>query len=320
MTAYFTKPSHFCIFLLVLWGLWGSLYAQDAAPQDAAPQDAAEPADAAAEPTQMTLLDDDWELKNGDRLVYQVLEEREEPLLLSINGNGDLLVPLVGNIPAAGKTSKELAYEVKAMLEKDFFHRATVVISQRQEDRNRGRVTVIGEVKRQGEQLIPVDSPLTLSQAILQGGGFTLYADRSSVSVVSAGEDEPRIEMDLGAMMESGDLSQDPILKAGDVIIVSREDQAGSQVYVLGAVESPGLYSILGSRFTLSQVILMADGFTRFARRNRVRHITTDANGEKIENEVDVGKILEGGDRSQDPVVKPGDMVIVDEKMISFTG
>jgi len=297
---------------LLLLGLFGSLQAQDSA--------APSPADASAEPTQMSLLDDDWELKNGDRLVYQVLEEREEPLLLAINGNGDLLVPLIGRIPAEGKTSKKLAYEVKDILEKDFFYRATVVISQRQEDRNSGRITVIGEVKRQGEQLIPVDSPLTLSEAILQGGGFTLYANRTNVSIVSEGQNEPRIELDLGAMMESGNLSQDPILQAGDVVIVAREDQANSQVYVLGAVESPGLYSILGSKFTLSQVILMADGFTRFARSNKVRHITTDENGEKLENEVDVGKILEGGDRSSDPVVKPGDMVIVDEKMISFTG
>lgn len=310
MIADATKLIRFVLPILV--ALSGQLFAQGATSAVAEAE--------AAEPSQMSLLDDDWELKNGDRLVYEVLEEREEPLLLSINGNGDLLVPLVGSIPAAGKTSKELAYEVKAMLEKEFFYRATVVISQREEDRNRGRVTVIGEVKRQGEQLIPVDSPLTLSQAILQGGGFTLYANRSNVSVVSAGQDEPRLEMDLGTMMESGDFSQDPMLKAGDVVIVAREDQANSQVYVLGAVESPGLYSILGSKFTLSQVILMADGFTRFARRNKVRHITTDANGEKVENEVDVGKILDGGDRSKDPVVKPGDMVIVDEKMISFTG
>ncbi|MGZ0656708.1 polysaccharide biosynthesis/export family protein [Coraliomargarita sp. W4R72] len=313
--------------LLLLLGLVGGLRAQDAdvtanvvtdaanVDADAANVDAAE-----VDPTQMSLLDDDWELKAGDRLVYQVLEEREDPLLLAINGNGDLLVPLIGTIPATGKTSKELAYEVKETLEKDFFYRATVVISQREEDRNRGRITVIGEVKRQGEQLIPVDSPLTLSEAILQGGGFTLYANRTNVSVVSEGEDESRIELDLGAMMERGDLSQDPILKAGDVVIVAREDQANSQVYVLGAVGKPGLYSILGSKFTLSQVILMADGFTRFAKSNKVRHITTDASGEKIENVVDVGKVLEGGDRSGDPIVKPGDMVIVDEKMISFTG
>ncbi len=273
-----------------------------------------------AEPSQMSLLDDDWKLQIGDRLIYQVLEEREEPVLLAVNGNGDLLLPLIGSFPAEGKTSKELAYEIKAELEKEFFYRATVVIRQREEDRNRGRVTVIGEVNRQGEQLIPVDSPLTLSQAILQCGGFTLYANRSKVSVVSEGQEDARLELDLGSMLERGDLSRDPILKAGDVVIVPRADQANSQVYVLGAVQSPGLYSILGSKFTLSQVILMADGFTRFAKKSKVRLITTDDAGERTEIEVDVGKILEGGDRGNDPVVKPGDMVIVEEKMISFTG
>ncbi len=273
------------------------------------------------EPTQMSLLDDDWELKAGDRVVYEVLEEREEePLLLVINGNGELLLPLIGLVEAQGKTSKALAYEVKSKLEDDFFYRATVVISQREEDRNRGRVSVIGEVKRQGEQLIPVDAPLTVTQAIMLGGGFTLEADRTKVSIVGDGQQEARVELDLAAMLESGDLTLDPVLRAGDVVIVPRADQSRNQVYVLGAVNAPGLYSIKGSNFTLSQVVLMAEGFTRFARKNKVRHVTTDENGEKIENEVDVGKILDGGDRDVDPVVKPGDMVIVDEKMISFTG
>ncbi|PXA05525.1 hypothetical protein DDZ13_01240 [Coraliomargarita sinensis] len=277
------------------------------------------PAD--TDPDYMSLLDDDWELKSGDRVVYEVLEEREdEPMLLVVNGNGDLRVPLIGRVEAQGKTSKQLAFEIKKELEKEFFHRATVVISQREEDRNRGRISVIGEVRRQGEQIIPVDSPLTLSQAIMQSGGFSAEADRSKVSVVGQGEQQARLEIDLGAMLESGDLSQDPILKPGDSVIVPRTDQSKNQVYVLGAVNAPGLYSIRGSNFTLSQVILMAKGFTRFARKNKVRLVSKDESGEKVEREIDVGKILEGGDRAKDPVIKPGDMVIVDEKMISFTG
>lgn len=272
-------------------------------------------------PDYMSLLDDDWELKSGDRVVYEVLEERkEEPLLLVVNGNGELLVPLIGRVEAEGKTSKTLAFEIKKELEKEFFHRATVVISQRAEDRNRGRVSVIGEVRRQGEQIIPVDAPLTLSQAIMQSGGFSGDADRAKVAVVGQGEEKARVEIDLGAMLESGDLSQDPILKAGDAVIVPRADQSQNQVYVLGAVNAPGLYSIRGSNFTLSQVILMAEGFTRFARKNKVRLISKDSSGEKTEREIDVGKILEGGDRAEDPAIKAGDMVIVDEKMISFTG
>lgn len=299
------------VFLFLILG-WGTpLLAEEAADASAASND----------PDYMTLLDDDWKLKAGDRVVYEVLEEREEePLLLVVNGSGELLVPLIGRIEAQGKTSKTLAYEIKEELEKEFFHRATVVISQREEDRNRGRVSVIGEVRRQGEQIIPVDSPLTVSQAIMQSGGFSSEADRTKVSVVGKGEEQARLEIDLGAMLESGDLSQDPVLRPGDAVIVPRADQSQSQVYVLGAVNAPGLYSIRGSNFTLSQVILMAEGFTRFARKNKVRLISKDSQGEKTEREVDVGQILDGGDRGEDPVIRPGDMVIVDEKMISFSG
>lgn len=273
------------------------------------------------DPTQMSLLDDDWELKVGDRIIYEVLEEQEEPALLTVNGNGELLLPLIGLVGAEGKTSKALAYEIKAALEVDFFHRATVVIAQREGDRNRGRITVIGEVKRPGEQLIPADSPLTLSQAILLSGGFSLYANRADVSLVRGDPgSQQATKVDVGAMHQSGDFSQDQILMPGDVILVSREDQLGKQVYVLGAVESPGLYPTLGNKITISQAILMADGFTRFAKKSKVRLITTNEKGEREESVVNVGKVLEGGDRSNDPEVKPGDMIIVDEKMISFTG
>ena len=307
----FVPQPRFFASLLLVFGI-GVLEAAEPEVKQAEPVD---------DPNYMTLLDDDWELKAGDRVVYEVLEERvEEPLLLVINGNGELLVPLIGRVEAEGKTSKTLAYEIKEELEKEFFHRATVVISQREEDRNRGRVSVIGEVRRQGEQIIPVDAPLTLSQAIMQSGGFSGEADRTKVSVVGQGQEQARIEIDLGAMLESGDLSKDPILRAGDAVIVPRADQSQNQVYVLGAVNAPGLYSIRGNNFTLSQVILMAEGFTRFARKNKVRVISRDSEGEKIESEVDVGKILEGGDREKDPAIRPGDMVIVDEKMISFTG
>lgn len=307
----FVLQRNLMAFLLLAFG-WGTFLSAEESAETAAVGNA---------PDYMSLLDDDWELKSGDRLVYEVLEERkEEPILLVITGNGELLVPLVGRVEAEGKTTKALAFEIKKELEKEFFHRATVVISQREEDRNRGRVSVIGEVRQQGEQIIPVDAPLTLSQAIMQSGGFSDEADRAKISVVGQGEQQARLEIDLGAMLESGNLSQDPILRAGDAVIVPRADQSQNQVYVLGAVNAPGLYSIRGSNFTLSQVILMAEGFTRFARKNKVRLVSKDSSGEKAEREIDVGKILEGGDRAEDPVIKAGDMVIVDEKMISFTG
>ena len=271
-------------------------------------------------PNQMSLLDDEWQLKVGDRVIYEVLEEQEDPGILIVNGNGQLLVPLIGLVLAEGKTSRDLAYEIKKELEVDFFYRATVLISQRQEDRNRGRVAVLGEVNRPGEQIIPPDAPLSLTQALLLAGDFTLDADRSNVTVVREGSSEESQIVDVDSMRRSGDFSGDVLMRAGDMVIVSKSDAMERHVYVLGAVESPGLYPLVSENATLSQMILVANGFTRFAKKNRVRLIKTDENGEQQETEVNVGKILDGGARDNDPVVESGDMIIVDEKMISFTG
>ncbi|MGB0413725.1 MAG: polysaccharide biosynthesis/export family protein [Coraliomargarita sp.] len=274
-----------------------------------------------ANPNQMSLLDDEWELKVGDRVIYEVLEEQEDPGILIINAKGQLLVPLIGLVPAEGKTCRELAYEIKKELEVDFFYRATVLISQRQEDRNRGRVAILGEVNRPGEQIIPPDAPLSLTQALLLAGDFTLNADKSNVTVVRGGTgSEESVVVDVDGMRRSGDFSADVLMQAGDMVIVSRSDELERHVYVLGAVESPGLYPLVSEKATLSQMILVANGFTRFAKKNRVRLIKTDENGEQQETEVNVGKILDGGSRDNDPIVESGDMIIVDEKMISFSG
>lgn len=274
-----------------------------------------------ANPNQMSLLDDEWKLKVGDRVIYEVLEEQEDPGILIINAKGQLLVPLIGLVPAEGKTSRELAYEIKKELEVDFFYRATVLISQRQEDRNRGRVAILGEVNRPGEQIIPPDAPLSLTQALLLAGDFTLNADKSNVTVVRGGTgSEESVVVDVDGMRRSGDFSADVLMQAGDMVIVSRSDELERHVYVLGAVESPGLYPLVSEKATLSQMILVANGFTRFAKKNRVRLIKTDENGEQQETEVNVGKILDGGSRDNDPIVESGDMIIVDEKMISFSG
>lgn len=280
-----------------------------------------EVAEADTSPNQMSLLDDEWQLKVGDRVIYEVLEEQEDPGILIVNGNGQLLVPLIGLVEAEGKTSRQLAYEMKEALEVDFFYRATVLISQRQEDRNRGRVAILGEVNRPGEQIIPPDAPLSLTQALLLAGDFTLDADKSNVTVVRGGTgSEESIVVDVDAMRRSGDFSADVLMRAGDMVIISRSDELERHVYVLGAVESPGLYPLVSEKVTLSQMILVADGFTRFAKKTRVRLIKTDENGEQQETEVNVGKILDGGARDNDPIVESGDMIIVDEKMISFTG
>ena len=95
--------------------------------------------------SQMSLLDDEQLMRVGDRLTYSVLEERERPQILFVHDRGEVDVPLIGRVSALGKTCRTVAYEMKSLLEVDFYHRATVLIDFPLISNSRGEVVILGE-------------------------------------------------------------------------------------------------------------------------------------------------------------------------------
>ena len=79
-------------------------------------------------PPRMQTLDNERKLTIGDRVMYQVLEEREEPVTLYVDGEGRIQIPLIGPVNAAGKTPFRVALEVKDQLEQEYFYQATVIL------------------------------------------------------------------------------------------------------------------------------------------------------------------------------------------------
>ena len=69
----------------------------------------------------MEVLDTSRRLGAGDRLSYRVVEERRDPVALYITDSGELEVPLIGRVPATGRTCKEIALAIKPMLEREYF-------------------------------------------------------------------------------------------------------------------------------------------------------------------------------------------------------
>src|SRR6059058_4463949 len=73
----------------------------------------------------VAVLDDHQKLGPGDRVTYRVMEDQDEPRAITITDSGDLEVPYLGLVHAAGKTSRDLAKEVKGLLEQKLYFRAT---------------------------------------------------------------------------------------------------------------------------------------------------------------------------------------------------
>jgi protein involved in polysaccharide export with SLBB domain len=204
--------------------------------------------------TSMDVLNDTVKLGMGDRVSFRVVEDRREPIALYVTDSGEMEVPLIGRVTAVDKTCKQLAQEIKPLLEKDYYVRATVIIGLDQIGaKSRGKVYVTGQVRAPGVYEIMPDDPLTVSKAILRAGSLADFANKREVRLVrkrealpegqarvarttrkkpgflgnvfGKREDAPNdstetIIVDLVEILEKGHLEKDPLLKAGDLIVV----------------------------------------------------------------------------------------------------
>jgi polysaccharide export outer membrane protein len=169
----------------------------------------------------MDVLDDKYRLKIGDSVNYQVIEDEDDPKPLVITDSGDLEVPYLGRFPAADKTCKELAQQLKAELEKKYYYQATVIISVNSMT-SQGVIYVVGGVKGPGPLEMPRDEVLTVSKAILRAGGFDDFADDKHVRVTrkSEGGTNEVFTVNVSAILDHGQTAKDVQAEPGDLIYV----------------------------------------------------------------------------------------------------
>jgi protein involved in polysaccharide export with SLBB domain len=179
----------------------------------------------AASVNTMEALNDERKLAVGDLLSYRVVEEQKDPVSLTVRDSGEVAVPLLGLYPAAGKTCKQLAEELKPLLQKDYFYKATVIIGLDTEStRSLGKVYIMGQVHAQGSIELPANEPLTVSQAVLMNGGLADFADKHHVKLLRKGADGKTVttNVDIDAIYK-GRSNKDPVLEPGDTINVTEK-------------------------------------------------------------------------------------------------
>jgi protein involved in polysaccharide export with SLBB domain len=168
----------------------------------------------------MAVLDDKKKLGPNDYVSFRVVEDRDdESQHLRVNDNGELEVPYAGLVQASGKSCKELAYTVKAALEREYYFHATVIIAvDHISEKSRGKVYVYGSVKQQGPQEIPADETYTVSKAISRAGGFGDFANKRKVKLTRKNGESHTV--DCKAIIEQGRTDEDIVLQPDDQINV----------------------------------------------------------------------------------------------------
>jgi protein involved in polysaccharide export with SLBB domain len=168
--------------------------------------------------------DDKYKLRVGDRLSFQILEDRDAPKSLAVTDSGEMDLPYVGRVQAKDKTCKQLAQEVKALLEKAYYIRATVIFALDVQNRLMGRIYVIGQVRTQGALEVQVNENMTVSKAVMRAGGLGDFANKKKVRVVRSaigpGGTNQTFIVNLGEILDEGKTEKDLPLEPDDFVIV----------------------------------------------------------------------------------------------------
>jgi polysaccharide export outer membrane protein len=130
--------------------------------------------------------DRSYKLGPGDEIRVTVFNEPDLKVEQKIAAQGEINMPLIGDVSANGLTSADLARSIEARLSKGYLREPRVsvtVITYRP-------FYVIGEVSRPGSYAFTPN--LTVASAIATAGGFAKGANKGAVYVRRLGETEER--------------------------------------------------------------------------------------------------------------------------------
>ena len=144
---------------------------------------------------------DSNKLGPNDRLRITVFGQPTLTGEYTLDGNGVLAFPLIGNVPANGVTTSQLQQAIAAKLKPDYMVNPNVSA----EIVTRRPFYVIGEVQKPGNY--PYVSDMTAVNAIAMAGGFTRRARKNDFYIRRLDKDGKvvRIEANIGTVLQAGD-------------------------------------------------------------------------------------------------------------------
>ena len=247
--------------------------------------------------------------KVGTRDVLKVVVWSQQDLsgAFTVGATGTVSFPLVGDIPAAGRSVDEIEADLRAKLADGYLTNPQVSIEVA--EFNSQRVYVVGEVRQPGA--VPVTGAMSLVEALAKAGSLTDNAGgdlvvlrpadgtgaQGPVVASSSGATEVA-RMDVRALQTRG-LSANIALRDGDTIVVARAEL----IYVVGQVNAPGSYAFERD-MTVLQAISRAGGVNELGSSKRVK-IVRIVDGQKKELKAGLGDKVE-----------PGDTIVVNTRLL----
>lgn len=183
---------------------------------------------------------EDYQISPLDVIEVSVFQVDELTRTVQVNNNGLISMPLLGPVKAGGKTTTELASHIAKKLGEKYLESPQVSVFVKEYTSQ--RVTVDGAVKKPG--IFATTGRLSLLQALALAEGLNEVADPGGVLVFRTVDNKR-----MAARFDLTDIRQgkadDPLLKAGDVVMVDESSARTALRDVKSALSIPGLFSLL---------------------------------------------------------------------------
>lgn len=278
----------------------------------------------------------------GDQLTISVAGVTELDRERIVLPDGTILLPLIGAVPAAGRTLAEFEQDVTRRLS---FYIVEPVVEVNLDTLRPVVVTVAGEVNRPGpvqlnsistfnttvtadDRLVSENTTPTISTALVSAGGVLRTADLRDITVRRLLPDgrEVNLKVNLWETIFQGRGESNVLLQDGDVVFVP-EAPAGTpginpqvvarsslapetvNVRVIGEVPRPGQV-VVPNDGTVSSALAIAGGYDlQTADLSQVALLRLQDNGTVEEQIIDMNANLVDATPIQD-----GDMIVVPKR------
>lgn len=157
----------------------------------------------------------DYRIGSPDVLDVEVFGITELTRTVRVSATGDFTLPLVGKVPAAGKTVAELQSDIAEKMQSKFIEDPQVTVYVKEYLSQ--RVTVEGAVRTPG--LYPLTGRTSLLQVMALSGGLDQYANPSGVVIYRQIDGQRHAAVFDIRKIRSG-ASSDPEVLGSDVVVV----------------------------------------------------------------------------------------------------
>ena len=195
---------------------------------------------------------EDYRIGPEDVLEINVWRYPELQRTIPVGPDGKISLPLTDEIVASGFTRKELTEKISKEISQFISDPKVFIIIKEYHSQ---KVYVLGEVKSPG--VVELKSSLNLLETISKAGGLTENANYKRCSIIR--DSNKIIEINLRELLIGGNKTLNVPILNGDTVYVG--DNTENQVYVLGEVKNPGVYTIRGN-WTIMDAIANAGGPT----------------------------------------------------------